>query len=85
MLSNLLLMAAVFGLGRLLQPLFPRNFSKVDRFAATALDDSISLVTVLVVLVPLAALGAVRLAGNRQLRRARPPSIPLVIICVDRC
>jgi hypothetical protein len=88
MLSNLLLMAAVFGQGRLLQPLFPRNFSKVDRFAATALsglgllgtllsrrDDSISLVTVLVVLVPLAALGAVRLAGNRQ-RSAEPALLP---------
>jgi hypothetical protein len=89
-------MAAVFGLGRFLQPLFPRNFSKVDRFAATALSGlgllgtlfflvgmiRFSLATVLVVLVPLAALGAVRWARESTallpaLRRARPPSIML--------
>jgi dolichyl-phosphate-mannose-protein mannosyltransferase len=100
-LSNFLLMAAAFGLGSLLQPLFRRDFSKFDRFAVTALSGlgllgtlfflvgmiRFSLATVLVILVPLAALGAIRLARESKeflpaLRRARPPSIPLAIICV---
>lgn len=99
-LSNLLLMGAAFGMGSLLQPLFPRNFSRLDRVAVTTLSglgllgtvlflvgmNRFSLATVLVILIPFVLLGVIRLALESKeflptLRRARPPSVPLAIIC----
>jgi hypothetical protein len=70
-LANLILVVAAFGLGNLLGPLLPREFSRIDRLATAFLGGlglmglllflvgliRLSLVTIFVLILPLVALG----------------------------